>query len=82
METTTTPHNPTHISALLDHLTWKIKEGHTVSVYENKDYVSVETTLPFDPTQTDIEIFCKSTGKKITRESTMKEILHGLIREG
>ena len=82
METTTENLNTTITTPLGDHIAWNIKEGHTVSVYEYKDYVSVETTMSFDKRWTDIEIFHKSTGKKITRESTMKNILHSLIREG
>jgi hypothetical protein len=82
METTTENLNTTITTPLGDHIAWNIKEGHTVSVYEYKDYVSVETTMSFDKRWTDIEIFYRSNGKKITRESTMKNILHSLIREG
>ena len=82
METTTENLNTTITTPLGDHIAWNIKEGHTVSVYEYKDYVSVETTMSFDRQWTDIEIFYKSSGEKITRESTMKNILHSLIREG
>lgn len=64
-----------------EHIAWNIEEGRTVSVYEYKDYVSVETTL--DRKWKDIEIFHKSTGKRVTRNTnTMENILHTLIREG
>ena len=86
METTTENLNTTITTPLGDHIAWNIKEGHTVSVYEYKDYVSVETTKSFDKSLDrrwkDIEIFHKSTGKKITSPDDWRHILHTLIREG
>ena len=86
MKTCTENLNTTLTTPLGEYIAWNIEEGHAVSVYEYKDYVSVETTKSFDKSLNkawkDIEIFHKSTGKKITSEHTMKDILHSLIREG
>jgi hypothetical protein len=73
--------NLTRTTPLGDHLNRNKEEGLPFKVYAYKDLVSVETTLPFDRNRTVIDIY-NADGTKITRESTMKHILHTLIREG
>jgi hypothetical protein len=81
METATENLNLTRTTPLGDHLNRNKEEGLPFKVYAYENLVSVETTLPFDKNRTIIDIY-NADGTKITRESTMKDILHTLIREG
>lgn len=81
METATENLNLNHTTPLGDHINRNKEEGLPFKVYAYENLVSVETTLPFDRDRKVIDIY-NADGTKITRESTMKHILHNLIREG
>jgi hypothetical protein len=81
METATENLNLTRTTPLGDHLNRNKEEGLPFKVYAYENLVSVETTLPFDKNRTIIDIY-NADGTKITRESTMKDILSVIIREG
>jgi hypothetical protein len=81
METATENLNLTRTTPLGDHLNRNKEEGLPFKVYAYENLVSVETTLPFDKNRKVIDIY-NADGTKITRESTMKDILSVIIREG
>jgi hypothetical protein len=62
------------------HIAWAESEGHTVKVYENESFVSVETITKWG--SRDLDLFRKSDGKKITSFDDMKSHLASIIRKG
>ena len=80
MATATENQTYTKPNPLDEHLNRNREEGLPFSVYEYQDYVSVETTLYGKSTQ--IDLYYKSTGKKISRPEDWRNILHTIIREG
>lgn len=82
MKTTTENLNTTLTTPLGDHINRNREEGLPFQVYEYEDYVSVETSRPFDNGSPQIDLYYKSTGKKITRPEDWRNILHTIIREG
>ena len=82
MKTTTENLNTTLTTPLGDHINRNREEGLPFQVYEYEDYVSVETSRPFDNGSPQIDLYYKSTGKKITRPEDWRHILHDLIRQG
>jgi len=80
MTTATENLNTTQTTPLGDHINRNREEGLPFTVYEYQDYVSVETTLYGKSTQ--IDLYYKSTGVKISRPDDWRHILHDLIRKG
>ena len=60
-----------------DHINDNREAGHTVSVSENEDFVSVETVTRWGSRQ--VNIFRKTNGKMITSFDEMRNILHLII---
>lgn len=65
-----------------EHLNRNREEGLPFQVYEYEDLVSVETSRPYDNGSPQIDLYYKSTGKKISRPDDWRHILHTLIRKG
>ena len=82
METATENLNTTQTTPLGDHLNRNREEGLPFKVYEYGDYVSVETSRPYDNGKPQIDLYNKSSGKKISRPDDWRYILHTLIRKG
>ena len=82
METATEHLNTTLNTPLGDHLNRNREEGLPFQVYEYGEYVSVETSRPYDNGNPHIDLYYKSTGKKISRPEDWRFILHTLIRKG
>lgn len=79
METAT--ENPTYTkptTQIDDHINCNVEAGHTVSVYEHNEFVSVETVTRWGSRQ--VNIFRKANGKMITSFDEMRNILHHIIR--
>ena len=70
------PH-PLHIDSLIAR---NKEEGKKFEVHESLNLLTVETVLYEG--RTDISIFNRHTGMKITRPDDFKEILHLLIKSG
>lgn len=82
METATENLNLNHTTPLGDHINRNKEEGLPFKVYAYGDLVSVETSRPYDNGNPQIDLYFKSTGKKITRPDDWRHILHTLIRKG
>ena len=82
MATATEDQTYTKPNPLDEHLNRNREEGLPFKVYEYEDYVSVETSRPFDNGRPQIDLYYKSNGTRISRPDELTHILHTLIREG